>query len=87
MRAADRKAPYAWYEEHLGIPSAEGSRAMPVVAVDPGDQLRESFRGVLVDPSIGSFADGRLDEALSARARWKASERFRELALKTQNAA
>ena len=74
MRAADWKALYTWYEEHLGIPSAEGSRAMPVVAVDPGDQLRESFRGVLVDPSIGSFADGRLDEALSARARWKASD-------------
>src|SRR5258708_6332054 len=35
---------------------------MPVVAVDPGDQLRESLGGVLVEPSIGPFADSGLDK-------------------------
>jgi len=37
-------------------------RSMPVVAVDPGDQLRESLGGVLVEPSIGPFADSGLDK-------------------------
>ena len=37
-------------------------RSMPVVAVGPREQLRESFGGVLVEPGVGPFADGGLDE-------------------------
>jgi len=49
---------------------------MPVVAVNPRRQLRESLSGVLVDPSIGPFADGGLDEAFGfAVGAWRVDAR------------
>ena len=38
-------------------------RSMPAVAVNPGCQLGEAFGRVLVEPGVGPFADGSLDEA------------------------
>ena len=37
--------------------------AVPVVLVDPGSRYGCLFRGVLVEPGVGPFADGGLDEA------------------------
>jgi len=36
---------------------------VPVVVVDPGQQERVSFLGVLIEPCVGPFPDGGLDEA------------------------
>jgi hypothetical protein len=40
-----------------------GVRAMPVVEVSPGHQAGKTFGRVLIEASIGPFADGGLDEA------------------------
>jgi len=51
-------------------------RSMPVIAVDPRGQLRESLCGVLVEPSVGPFADGGLDEAFGfAVGAWRVQTR------------
>src|SRR5271165_1225168 len=42
-----------------------GMGAMPVVAVDPRFEVGEAFSRVLIEPRVGPFADGGLDEAFS----------------------
>lgn len=56
----------------LAADTAVGS--VPVVVVLPADQrLRPVFR-VLVRPTAGQLAQGRLDETLSRR--WSAADKF-----------
>src|SRR5579862_5368082 len=40
-----------------------GVRAVPVVGVDPGFEMGEALGGILVEPGVGPFTDGGLDEA------------------------
>src|SRR5271165_2054888 len=42
-----------------------GMGAMPVVAVDPRFEVGAAFSRVLIEPRVGPFADGGLDEAFS----------------------
>ena len=37
-------------------------RSMPVVLVDPRSEMAAALGGVLVEPGVGPFADGGLDE-------------------------
>ena len=39
-----------------------GVRSMPVVLMDPRGEMTKALGGVLVDASIGPFADGGLNE-------------------------